>query len=240
MDFQDQMAPTDSHPNALSISECGKSGTESCAQEWREMPLPASPIAVKEPIDGVGTSVTVCDATVDTLWLPRSSPGSGDTPWKIQRGFTTEKEMGFLTCCRQYPKAVFWSLVLFLTVVMEAYDKSLIAGFLAFPVFRRKYGQRASAPGTSVDGEYEIPPGWQMGLQNAAVACEIVGLLAHGYITYIIGYRKVMIGSLVWLCIAVFPAVFARSITTLLISQALSGTKPHFSLSQSLASFTIL
>ncbi|OAA43623.1 Sugar/inositol transporter [Metarhizium rileyi] len=163
---------------------------------------------------------------MDTFWFPQTSLGYNDTPQKIRRGFTTDKETAFLTCCRQYPKAIGWSLLLFLTVVMEAYDKSLIAGFLAFPAFRRKYGQQQSVLGASVDaGGYEIPPAWQIGLQNAAFTCEIIGLLAHGYITYMVGYRKTMLGSLLWLCISVFPAVFAKNITTLLISQALCGKK---------------
>ncbi|KAF5022603.1 hypothetical protein F66182_5349 [Fusarium sp. NRRL 66182] len=153
------------------------------------------------------------------LWLP-SSHASDSTTRRVYRGFTDEKEATFFACCRQYPKAVGWSLLLFLTVVMEAYDKSLITGLFAFPAFRRKYGQLTSA----LDGQiYEISPSWQMGLQNAAIACEIIGLLAHGWFTDLIGYRKMMLIALFWMCIAVFPAFFADSIGVLLTSQALAG-----------------
>jgi SP family general alpha glucoside:H+ symporter-like MFS transporter len=62
-----------------------------------------------------------------------------------------------------------------------------------------------------------------MGLQNAAVGCEIIGLFVHGWVTYRIGYKKMMIISLLWLLVAVFPAFFAHNITVLLISQALCG-----------------
>jgi SP family general alpha glucoside:H+ symporter-like MFS transporter len=62
-----------------------------------------------------------------------------------------------------------------------------------------------------------------MGLQNAAIGCEIIGLLAHGYITDVIGYRKMMIASLLWMCAAVFGAFFANGIGVLLASQALCG-----------------
>ncbi|KAJ6436507.1 putative AC9 transposase [Purpureocillium lavendulum] len=107
---------------------------------------------------------------------------------------------------------------------MEGYDKSLIVGFFALPAFKRKYGQRTQPLVASADGGlYEISPEWQMGLQNSALACEIVGLLAHGYITYVIGYRKMMIASLLWLCVAVVPAFFASNITILLVSQAFCG-----------------
>ncbi|KAF4998002.1 hypothetical protein FDECE_11925 [Fusarium decemcellulare] len=157
---------------------------------------------------------------VDSLWLPRSS-SVDTTTRRIRRGLAIEKESTFLSCCRQYPKAVAWSLLLFLTVVMEAYDKSLITGFLAFPAFRQKYGRLVTkGPG---EQDYEISPAWQMGLQNAAIVCEMIGLLAHGYITDVIGYRNMMIASLLWMCVAVFPAFFANSIGVLLASQALCG-----------------
>ncbi|GKU02848.1 unnamed protein product [Fusarium langsethiae] len=154
-----------------------------------------------------------------SLWLPQTH-ASDSTTRRVYRGFAEEKEATFFTCCRQYPKAVGWSLLLFLTVVMEAYDKSLVTGLFAFPAFREKYGKPT---GSLDDQTYEISPSWQMGLQNAAIVCEIIGLLAHGYITDLIGYRKMMLLSLFWMCIAVFPAFFADSVGVLLTSQALSG-----------------
>lgn len=65
-----------------------------------------------------------------------------------------------------------------------------------------------------------------MGLQNAAVGCEVIGLLAHGYITYHIGYRRMMLLSLVWMCFGVFPAFFANNIVVLIVSQAICGIPP--------------
>ncbi|EXK79092.1 hypothetical protein FOQG_16257 [Fusarium oxysporum f. sp. raphani 54005] len=158
------------------------------------------------------------------IWLPRRSTSSGGVGARIHRGLASEKEMTLLGCCRNFPKAIMWSFLLFLTVVMEAYDKSLISGFLAFPSFRRRYGEpRLPEAGSDGRRDYEISPLWQMGLQNAAVGCEIIGLLAHGYISYAIGYRKMMIVALVWMCLAVFPAFFAHNIALLLASQALCG-----------------
>lgn len=160
----------------------------------------------------------------NVLWLPRASISSDETGARVRRGLAAEKDMTLFECCRKYPKAISWSLLLFLTVVMEAYDKSLISGFIAFPSFRRRYGEPRLPLADSPENQaYEISPLWQMGLQNAAVACEIIGLLAHGYITYIIGYRKVMIASLIWMCLAVFPAFFSHNIAMLLASQALCG-----------------
>ncbi|KAF5675305.1 maltose permease [Fusarium denticulatum] len=168
----------------------------------------------------------VYPSTLDSpIWLPRRSTSSGGIGARIHRGLANEKEMTLLSCCRHFPKAIMWSFLLFLTVVMEAYDKSLISGFLAFPSFRRRYGEpRLSLTHAAGEQDYEISPLWQMGLQNAAVGCEIIGLLAHGYISYAIGYRKMMIIALVWMCLAVFPAFFAHNIALLLASQALCAT----------------
>ncbi|KAJ4130569.1 hypothetical protein NW754_009621 [Fusarium falciforme] len=71
---------------------------------------------------------------------------------------------------------------------MEAYGKSLISGFIAFPEFQRRYGSPVRPFAQSPEQQhYEISPAWQMGLQNAAMVCEIIGLLAHGYITITLG-----------------------------------------------------
>ncbi|KAH8669884.1 hypothetical protein BGZ61DRAFT_521768 [Ilyonectria robusta] len=173
---------------------------------------------------GRHTSHVHAEAARNVLWLPRASTSSDETGARVRRGLAAEKDMTLFECCRKYPKAISWSLLLFLTVVMEAYDKSLISGFIAFPTFRRRYGEPILPLADSPENQaYEISPLWQMGLQNAAVGCEIIGLLAHGYITYIIGYRKVMIASLTWMCLAVFPAFFAHNIAMLLASQALCG-----------------
>ncbi|KAI7766298.1 hypothetical protein LZL87_012787 [Fusarium oxysporum] len=190
----------------------------------RPIPLPELPeFATGSPRSSEPELESLPNDLTNSLWLPHSH-ASDSTTRRVYRGFAEEKEATFFSCCRQYPKAVGWSLLLFLTVVMEAYDKSLVTGLFAFPAFREKYGEPILPKDTPAEDQmYEISPSWQMGLQNAAIACEIIGLLAHGYITDLIGYRKMMLASLFWMCIAVFPAFFADSIGVLLTSQALSG-----------------
>jgi SP family general alpha glucoside:H+ symporter-like MFS transporter len=158
---------------------------------------------------------------VDPQWI---TVDSNELPAGVWAALQEERQATALRCCRQHPKAVAWSLLLFFTVVMEAYDKSLISGFMAFPAFQRRYGAPIESPEESREEQrYEISAAWQMGLQNGALACEIIGLLAHGYITYVTGYRKMLILCLLWLTIAIFPSVFATSIGTLAVGQALCG-----------------
>jgi SP family general alpha glucoside:H+ symporter-like MFS transporter len=158
---------------------------------------------------------------VDPEWI---SVSSNELPAGVWVALQEERQATAFRCCCQHPKAVAWSLLLFFTVVMEAYDKSLISGFMAFPAFQKKYGVLVESPNDShEERSYEISAAWQMGLQNAALACEIIGLLAHGYITYVIGYRKMLLLCLLWLVIVIFPSVFATNIGTLAVGQALCG-----------------
>ncbi|KAH7146650.1 hypothetical protein B0J13DRAFT_595187 [Dactylonectria estremocensis] len=116
------------------------------------------------------TSNVYVERLSNMLWLPRESTSSDETGARVRRGLAAEKNLTLLGCCKQYPKAIAWSLVLFLTVVMEAYDKSLISGFIALPTFRRRYGEPRLPLADSPDEQvYDISPLWQMGLQNAAV-----------------------------------------------------------------------
>lgn len=48
-----------------------------------------------------------------------------------REGLAKERKMSFLGGCRLYPAAIAWSVLLSLTIVMEAFDKILIAGFFA-------------------------------------------------------------------------------------------------------------
>lgn len=153
------------------------------------------------------------------------SVSSNELPDHVRWTLHKERQAIFFRCCRTYPKAVAWSLMPFCAIIMEAFDKSLIQGFIAFPPFQRRYGTSTAQVADSPDTQsYEISPTWQMGLQNAAIASEIIGLLAHGYITYVVGYRKMLVCCLIWLMIAIFASFFANSIEMLAVGQALCGT----------------
>ena len=130
-----------------------------------------------------------------------------------------EHNMTFVEGCRLYPKAIAWSVLLSATIIMEGFDLTLISSFQAFPIFRRTYGQPADANGHN----HQISPAWQTGLQNGAIAGEIIGLFLNGYLTDRFGYQRTMILSLIWMCLFVFLAFFAFNIKMLLASQVLSG-----------------
>ena len=129
----------------------------------------------------------------------------------------TEHQMTFMEGLRLYPKAIGWSVVLSLTIVMEGYDTALINSFYAFPEFTRSYGTDVGG------GVYEISTAWQSGLTNGAVIGEILGLFFNGIVTERIGYRWTMIGALVAMSVWIFLSFFAFNIEMLLVSQILCG-----------------
>lgn len=132
-----------------------------------------------------------------------------------------ERKIGTLQGAKLYYKAIGWSVVLSLTIVMEGYDLTIVNSFFALPQFVQAYGSRVVAEG-NVD-DYQLSTAWQSALSNGAVVGEIIGLLGNGYLTDRLGYRYTLMLALVALCAFIFLAVFATSVEFLLISEVLCG-----------------
>ncbi|KAF4946745.1 hypothetical protein FGADI_10949 [Fusarium gaditjirri] len=71
---------------------------------------------------------------------------------------------------KQYPKAVAFSLILSLCIVMEAYDPSLIGNFYGLPQFRKRFGEHLP------NGDYQSTSTWQSGLQNGTQVGQMIDL----------------------------------------------------------------
>ncbi|KIY00561.1 uncharacterized protein Z520_03224 [Fonsecaea multimorphosa CBS 102226] len=155
--------------------------------------------------------------------LSAAIPGLRRLSVEARAATKAEHAMTFLRGCRLYPKAIAWSLLLSMTIVMEGYDLTLVNSFFAFPVFRRSYGQIINPHAPSGQQDYQVSPAWQSGLTNAAVAGEILGLMFNGFLTDRFGYHKTMVGTLIWMSLFVFLAFFAVDIKMLLAAQVLCG-----------------
>jgi SP family general alpha glucoside:H+ symporter-like MFS transporter len=123
---------------------------------------------------------------------------------------------------RLYYKAIGWSILLSLTIVMEGFDITLITSFFAFPSFKQRYGSLSTT--TTGERGYEISSRWQAALNNGALAGEVLGLFVNGWLTDRFGNRRTMMGALAFLSAAIFLAFFADSLGILLASQVLSGS----------------
>ncbi|KAJ9639316.1 hypothetical protein H2199_006349 [Coniosporium tulheliwenetii] len=149
--------------------------------------------------------------------LSHAVPGLSHLATEAKSAAQTEHRMSFMEGLKLYPKAIGWSILFSLTIVMEAYDTALVNSFYAFPEFRRSYGRPTG------NESFEIPTAWQSGLINGARSAEILGLLGQGYLADGFGYRKTMMVSLAAMSLFIFLAFFAVNIGMLLASQVLCG-----------------
>ena len=116
-----------------------------------------------------------------------------------------------------YPKAVFFSMLLSLALVMDGYDKSLLSAFFSLPEFRQRFGTRLE------NGTYQISARWMAGLQNGGIVGEIIGLIASGLVYERYGYKKTMLSALIMIIICIFALFFAQDLPTLLAGEILCG-----------------
>ncbi|KAL7623794.1 hypothetical protein AAE478_005347 [Parahypoxylon ruwenzoriense] len=119
---------------------------------------------------------------------------------------------------RENRRAVLWSILISMTIIMEGYDTILISNFFAYPEFQKKFGQYfAGNIGWQVTGE------WQTALNMGSTAGAIFGGLINGYMASRFGYRWTMIGSLGVLNAFIFIVFFAPGAEVLLVGQILCG-----------------
>jgi SP family general alpha glucoside:H+ symporter-like MFS transporter len=124
----------------------------------------------------------------------------------------TEHEMNWWQGIKTYRKAVFWSVIVSASIIMEGYDTTLIGSFYGYPAFQKKYG-------TFYGGKagWQLSGPWQAGISDIQAVGNIIGALGNGYFTDKYGHRKVMIFNLVLMSGTVFITFFAPNVTTVLV-----------------------
>lgn len=91
---------------------------------------------------------------------------------EAMRATDEEHEQTLWQAIRANRKAVAWSVLISMSVIMEGYDTILMGNFFAFPTFVQKYGQFY---GGSIGWQVSAP--WQMGLNMASTVGCIFGEL---------------------------------------------------------------
>lgn len=159
---------------------------------------------------------------------PASSVRSVEAPfteegWLInaQDGINQEHNLGLFRGLKMYPMAVFWSIVMSTSIVMEGYDTMLIGSLVAQPAFQKRYGLHLHG------SKYEIPASWQAGLNNASGCGQLVGLLIAGYVSEQLGFRKTMTLGLGLASATIFIIFFAPTIGILTAGECLFGKLPN-------------
>lgn len=129
-----------------------------------------------------------------------------------------EHSQTLLQALSENRKAVAWSMLISLSIIMEGYDTSLMSSFYAYPEFIRKYGHDYGG-----SAGWQISAPWQSALSFSSTIGTIFGGLLNGYMTSIIGYRWVMIFSLGILNGFLFIIFFAPSDGVLVAGQLICG-----------------
>lgn len=115
-------------------------------------------------------------------------------------------------------KAVFWSMCISMSIVMEGYDTILMGNFFGYPQFAKKYGKDY---GGKIG--YQVSAPWQSGLNMGSTVGTVFGGILNGYLVSKYGYRYVMIGALFFMNAFIFIVFFASSPAVLLVGQILCG-----------------
>ncbi|XPS72678.1 hypothetical protein M3J09_004839 [Ascochyta lentis] len=110
-----------------------------------------------------------------------------------------------------------WSVLFSLTLIMEGYSTILVPNLYSLGPFRRQFGTLQH------NGDYEISAIWQSALVNGALAGQIVGLFAAGWLAEKIGYRRTLMTGLAAITAFITITFFATSKPMLLVGQCLLG-----------------
>jgi hypothetical protein len=118
---------------------------------------------------------------------------------------------------RENKKAIFWSAIISLSIIMEGYDTGLMPQFFGYPSFREKYGKYHEGSG------YQISGPWQVGLVNGSNTEVVIGGFMNGFFAARYGYKNVMLVSLFFMNAFIFITFFAPSVQVLLVGEILCG-----------------
>lgn len=141
---------------------------------------------------------------------------------KADATLATEDEHNttFVEGVKRFPKAVFWSCVVSLCIIMDGYDTALMGGLYVFPAFNKKYGHELLP---DKPGQYGLTASWQVALGMGANVGNIIGIALNGFLTDRYGHKKVLHGALVVLSGFIFITFFAPNVQTLFAGQILCG-----------------
>ncbi|KAI4910675.1 hypothetical protein J4E90_006930 [Alternaria incomplexa] len=121
----------------------------------------------------------------------------------VESNNEAERSMSLREGIRLYPKAITWSVLLSMTLIMEGFSTILVPNLFAMQPFRKQFGT------LQPNGLYEISADWQSALVNGGLAGQIVGLFATGTLAERIGYRYTLMVGLVAMSVFTLVPFFA-------------------------------
>jgi len=119
---------------------------------------------------------------------------------------------------KKYRKAIIWTLVINICLVMEGYDMLMMRSFFAHPIFCKKYG--VYIPDAD---KYELAAPWQVALGTASILGCFIGTLCTGYFVAMLGPKRVILGSFVLLSLFVLITFNAPNVVVMFAGAVLCG-----------------
>ncbi|BFZ58823.1 hypothetical protein PYCC9005_005888 [Savitreella phatthalungensis] len=137
----------------------------------------------------------------------------------------TEHQMTIREAIRTWPKAVIFSIIFLMCVVMEGYDTILIPSLIGYPAFKELYGKEILIHSGANAGKIvkDISARDQSLLNGMLLVTQIIGVLVGGPAIKRFGYRPCFLFSLTAIIGILFGIFFSANMTQLIIFEALAG-----------------
>jgi len=134
-----------------------------------------------------------------------------------QSNVATEVEHSLTTreALKVYKKAVFWSVIVSMGIIMDSYDSQLMGNFYALPEFQKQFGKALK------NGQYQVTTNWQMKLSMSGSVGNIIGVWANSYFCEKFGCKRVLLVSYLFMDALIFLLFFAPNIQALLAGSLL-------------------
>ncbi|KAJ6037374.1 hypothetical protein N7540_001653 [Penicillium herquei] len=137
---------------------------------------------------------------------------------RAQASDVADRQLTVWQAVKKYKKAVIWSMILSLSLVMEGYDLVIITSFYGQTQFKQRFGVLNHATGLKT-----IPASWQSGLSNSSAVGQLAGLLVNLWAQDRFGCRPTLMFFMAWMAIAIFIPVFSTSLSVLAFGEAMCG-----------------
>ncbi|KAM5457235.1 hypothetical protein McanCB49686_002836 [Microsporum canis] len=134
----------------------------------------------------------------------------------VQLATQKEHEMGIMRAIKLYPKAIAWSLLFCMGVIMNGFDAQVIGNMFPVARFQRDFGYQ-------FEGKWNISAAWQSGLSMGSPIGQVVGALLVSYPMEWFGRKRTFLACVMMTAGFIFIQFFARSLEVLIVGQLLGG-----------------
>lgn len=156
------------------------------------------------------------DYKSDVAHIEKNAPLAKALFHDARAATAAEHELTPLQGLKIYPRAVAWSVLVSMAVVMDAYDEKLLKSLFAEKAFQKHFGHPAKKG-------YQLSAAWQTGTSNMSTVGIMIGLCLNGYIRERFGMKRTMLSACVALIGFIFILVFAQTLQMILAGELLCG-----------------